>query len=669
MFQNWKLGSKIGSGYLLTTLVLAAAVAFTLVQIARMDNVVLSLIGRHAPTFEACLRILSGSHKAAAKLRGYILVQDDSLKKQRAEAFSQEVDPALKQLKSLIKEFGTPEQNSQVEGLENTLADYQKEQQKIEDLAHTDKNLPALHLFTTQAEPKAEQLTEAVGAMLDEEAGIPPTAERRKLIVNLADFRDSFVLSLANLRAYLDSGADKYHEKFDQEWQRSQRAYEQLQGMQSLLTGKQPGQWARVTRLRAELEPFPARILDLRQSKDWNLAVAALRDHLVPFLSTIEKSLGQLQQDLRPQVEANRHDIAGQMALLTTIEWVLLIAGILVSGTLGLVVTRSITRPLNRVVAAATAIVSGDLTQPPLPEAGDEVGQLAAAFNKMTGFLRGLLGDAKQTTAETSTASSQIATAAQQQVTSMNETGTALNEVTTTAEEFKATMQEFADRARAVQEAAEETTKRTHQGRDLSQDSADRITQVRKNAQEAGESVLRLTEQMQRIGEITGSVNEIAEQTKLLALNASIEAARAGEGGRGFAVVATQVRELANQSKEAAGRIEHLISETQQSMQNVATKIEDGSRLSTDSSEIVGQVASAFEDIAKAMEQTTEAMKQINAGARQQEQGISQLVSSITEIDSSSKESLASAEQTQRSILGINQQIQRLNEAMAKFKT
>jgi methyl-accepting chemotaxis protein len=203
----------------------------------------------------------------------------------------------------------------------------------------------------------------------------------------------------------------------------------------------------------------------------------------------------------------------------------------------------------------------------------------------------------------------------------------------------------------------------------MSQDSADRINRVRKNAQEAGESVLRLTEQMQRIGEITASVNEIAEQTKMLALNASIEAARAGEGGRGFAVVATQVRELANQSKEAAGHIEHLISETQKSMQSVVAKIEEGSRLSTDSSEIVRQVAQAFEEIAKAIEQTTEAMKQINAGARQQEQGISELVSSITEIDSSSKESLASAEQTQRAILAINQQIQKLNEAMAKFRT
>jgi methyl-accepting chemotaxis protein len=174
---------------------------------------------------------------------------------------------------------------------------------------------------------------------------------------------------------------------------------------------------------------------------------------------------------------------------------------------------------------------------------------------------------------------------------------------------------------------------------------------------------------MQQIGEITATVNEIAEQTKLLALNASIEAARAGEEGRGFAVVATQVRELANQSKEAARRIELLIGNTQKSMQDVVAKIEDGSRLSSDSVESVQQMAQAFEEIASAIEQTRDAMSQINTGARQQEEGIAELVSSITEIDSGSRESVAAAEQTQKAIVAIDHRLQSLNTSIARFKT
>ncbi|MFN3148449.1 methyl-accepting chemotaxis protein [Bremerella sp.] len=350
-------------------------------------------------------------------------------------------------------------------------------------------------------------------------------------------------------------------------------------------------------------------------------------------------------------------------------QLVILVLGILGAVVLFNILGRLLTAPLVNMVHTTDAIARGDLTQPSLMEGRDETGRLASAFNKMVSSLKAILIETKALTNEIAAASNEIATGAQQQLASLNETATSLNEITTTAEEFKATMQEFADRSRAVQEAADDTARQSSDGRQLSKDSASRIGRVRSNAQTAGESVLSLSEQMQRIGEITASVNEVAEQTKLLALNASIEAARAGEDGRGFAVVATQVRELANQSKESANRIESLISETQKSMQDVVSRIEEGSRLSEDSVVSVKQMSSAFEQIADAIEQTNEAMSQINTGARQQELGIAELVSSITEIDAGSREAVAAAEQTQKSLMAITQRIQSLNETIARFKT
>jgi len=277
------------------------------------------------------------------------------------------------------------------------------------------------------------------------------------------------------------------------------------------------------------------------------------------------------------------------------------------------------------------------------------------------------LAECARATQHISSSTSEITAGSQQQVATLNQTATSLNEITTTAEEFQSAMQEFADRARSVQQAADETAKRSTDGQALTQESGARIEQVRANSLAAGESVLNLAEQMRRIGDITATVNEIAEQTKLLALNASIEAARAGESGRGFAVVATQVRELANQSKESAGRIEALIAETQRSMQDVARRSEEGSRLSEDAATSVQQLTQAFEEIAQAVAQTREAMSQMNTGAKQQEQGIGELVSSITEIDSGSKESLAAATQTQKAIESIDGQIKELNALMKRF--
>ena len=236
------------------------------------------------------------------------------------------------------------------------------------------------------------------------------------------------------------------------------------------------------------------------------------------------------------------------------------------------------------------------------------------------------------------------------------------------AEELKSTIQEFVDRARAVREAAEEMSKRAGIGLNLTQAAALKNDDVRMSFEAAGGSILKLSQQMQQITQITMSVNEIAEQTKLLALNASIEAARAGEDGRGFAVVATQVRELANQSKEASGRIASQISEIQSSVQIVIGNSETGNQKLADASTMGQQMAAAFREIADAIEQTTDAMRQIDHAARQQESGISDLVTGITEINASSKETLATAEQTQQAIAAIEHRASQLTEVMGRFK-
>ena len=277
------------------------------------------------------------------------------------------------------------------------------------------------------------------------------------------------------------------------------------------------------------------------------------------------------------------------------------------------------------------------------------------------------LDDATTATGQVASASNEIASAAQQQLTSLTKSATSLNQFASTAEEFKATIQEFADRARSVQDASTETSKQAGDGRSLAQQSAEQAEAVRDGSRVAGETVLQFADQMQRITDITDTVNEIAEQTKLLALNASIEAARAGEEGKGFAVVATQVRELANQSKAAAGTIATLISDTQRSLQSVVDRIEQGSRQSDETATTVRTLADHFEEIVAAFSQTSDAMTQISGGAQQQEDGISELVAGITEIESTTKETTASAEQTQKAITDIDQQIKSLNETMEKL--
>ena len=622
MLKNLTTVRKVGLGFAVLTLILSLAVGLTLIQVSRTQALTNQLVNVQAPLSDASLRILNGVNYSLAGLRGWMLLGNERFKVERADAWSDEIEPALKSLKEQSAAAGNATWIQQVKTAETALTSLKTFQQQIEELANSPGNLPATAMLTSEAAPQASVVTQAITSMIDTESALEATSERRALLVAMANFRGSFALGLASIRACLLSGDNEFADEFRRHWKINQQAFDTIESQSALLMGQQVADWKLLKTSLTSFEPLPEKMFAVRASADWNLANSSLRDDAAPLALTIQAALSQILDELGPQVAANRDRVVELTAFLVTLQWILLASGLLFSGCVATVIIRAVKNSISSVLAA---------TQ-----------QMAAA-------------------------SAEIATAAQQQVTSLNETASSLNEITTTSEEFKATMQEFADRARAVQEAADETAKLTDDGRVLTQDSSSRIGQVRTNSQSAGESVLNLAEQMQRIGEITASVNEIAEQTKLLALNASIEAARAGEEGRGFAVVATQVRELANQSKESAGRIEGLITETQRSMQDVVTRIEDGARLSDEASQIVNRMTRSFDEIAQAIEQTTEAMSQINTGARQQEQGISELVSSITEIDSASKESLTSAEQTRKSIQSIDTEMQRLTDVMKAF--
>ena len=157
------------------------------------------------------------------------------------------------------------------------------------------------------------------------------------------------------------------------------------------------------------------------------------------------------------------------------------------------------------------------------------------------------------------------------------------------------------------------------------------------------ESILTLSDQVQRIGDIVVSVNEISEQTKILSLNASIEAAKAGEEGKGFAVVATQIRELANQSKEAGSRINTVINDIQKASRESVREAQEGTKVVIDTMETTKKLVDSFQEIATAIEEVSQQMLQVATGSRQQESGINQITSAMSQIDAGMKQSVASA--------------------------
>jgi methyl-accepting chemotaxis protein len=653
------IGKKLGLGF---SAVLALMLVSSVIVYLSVVN-----MNRSVDAASSCEQMTSALNLSVASLRGYVILghkpaQATFFRDLRADAWKR-MDAGLNSISPYYTNTTRASDRKSFEVILDNFESLRNAQQSAEAIAQTKDNVPSQKIMIEEAAPATELMLESITTMIDAETSQESSAERAKLLRNMADFRNSLLQSLLDLQSFLMDADPKFQSRFKQHWQTNEEAYEAIESLAALHLGSQLAAWKNLKQHRETFAPLPDKMFTSRESPDWNQATFLVETKSSPTAKTVRDALEALRISARA-------DLAAASSTLTTTLIVATLSAVIIGGIIAVLLSRRIVAAVNQVLSRVRIVAAGDLTGDTVDvRSDDEIGDLAQGFNQMVKSLRTVLAETSATTREVATASNEIAAGAQQQLAGLTQTATSLNQITTTAEEFKATMQEFADRARAVQEAADDTTKQTAAGRILTQESGARIEQVRINSRTAGGSVLKLAEQMQRIGEITATVNEIAEQTKLLALNASIEAARAGEEGRGFAVVATQVRELANQSKESAGRIESLITDTQRSMQEVARRSEEGSRLAEDSVESVQQMAKAFEEIANAIEQTREAMSQINTGARQQEDGIVELVSSITEIDTGSRESVASAEQTQKAIVAINQRIQSLNESIERFKT
>ena len=639
MRRRLKMNKMIGFGFLFVTIVLVVVAVTTLIQVARTSQLTTELIHEVEPMEQESVRVLNGVNMSLAALRGWVLINDEAFKLERAASWSGEIKPAIARLKEHIDSSGSSEVDpatlarERIESLspyekvmlvEYQLGELEKHQKDIEAIAQSEDNVKANKILLTEAAPQADRVFAAITTMINEEAELEPTQERKQLLTHMANFRGSFAMGLANIRVFLLTGDPVHREQFDTQWAINETALENIEQNNSLLMGAQLAAWNSIRSDRAEFRDLAEKMFISRSAKDWNTAISGLRDNAAPLGSSIRETLESLvEDDLTPLVNQKTIEVEQNEFLLKTIVWSMLILGVVSSGVCGWWITSD--------------------------------------FNKLSASIKSLLSDL-------GTSSQEINAAARQQVASMTESSSSINEISSTAEEFKATIQEFVDRARAVRQAAEEMAKRAGEGVDLTNLTADRNDDVRRSFAATAESILRLSEQMQQITQITTLVNEIAEQTKLLALNASIEAARAGEEGRGFAVVATQVRELANQSKEASSRIASQINDIQSSVQTVIKTSEDGNQKSTDSSQIGQQMAEAFQEIVEAIEQTTDAMSQMDQAARQQESGMADLVTGITEIDSGAKETLTTAEQTQKAIALVERRSQELSEIVSRLK-
>jgi methyl-accepting chemotaxis protein len=363
--KNMKLYHKMAVGFSLVGLILTIVVLITVYQVSSLMEVNHKVVNLRVPTARASLMMLNGMNHSLAALRGWIILGKDSFTSERLEAWDKEIEPSFQALQTFSQNWTNPENVARLQRITDIIQDFKRSQQEIEDIAQKDANVPALEMLFTQAAPQATILAQQITIMIDLEAELAGTSERKALLGVMADIRGTTGLGLAAIRAYLLSGDSKFRTQFETLWAKNSRRFIDLENTLDLLSAEQRIAFDIFSEARAIFSPLPSQMFTLREANDWNRANYWLKTKAAPTAIKMVTALTAMAADQEELMAADLITQEDMASSLFSLLWSLLACGLFASAILGFFISRSVIRPLMVVVNSLNEMSHGtsDLTQ------------------------------------------------------------------------------------------------------------------------------------------------------------------------------------------------------------------------------------------------------------------------------------------------------------------
>ncbi|WP_136513779.1 methyl-accepting chemotaxis protein [Geomonas edaphica] len=365
-------------------------------------------------------------------------------------------------------------------------------------------------------------------------------------------------------------------------------------------------------------------------------------------------------------ISMKRIDSALRGVLLNCLVIALIV--FVVGGAVMLVLVRSVQRTVSELARGVNLIAEGNLGTYIDHAGDDELGMLADDMNRMAAQLKDVVAEVRNSAEEVAMASSRLSDTAAVMANGADKVHGQIGSVATAGEEMATTSGEIAHNCAGAAELARRANTTASSGAGVVAGAIEAMQHIAERVKESAQTVGGLGVRSEQIGEILGTIEDIADQTNLLALNAAIEAARAGEQGRGFAVVADEVRALAERTTRATKEIAEMIKVIQQETRTAVSSMEAGVAEVEKGSAEAGKSQQALREIMECIGEVTQQINQVATAAEEQTATTREISGNMQQITYVVQQTTQAAHDSAEAAEQLSQNAAQLQSRVRQFK-